>query len=113
MTALGPNNSPGSTAPLMPQGVNTYDYQRTQFPGSGFTYYAAVAWPTNLPPRPYLGNVTPPAASLPTNTNHTLYRATMKVSDAGGLSNSLSNTLYIYFYVSNSTVQNEKIIAPI
>ena len=67
----------------------------------------------NLPPRPYLGNVTPPAASLPTNINHTLYRATMKVSDAGGLSNSLSNTLYIYFYVSNSTVQNEKIIAPI
>ena len=77
MTALGQGS--GSTAPLMPQGVNTYDYQRTQFPGSGQTYYAAVAWPTNLPPRPYLGNVTPPAASLPTNINHTLYRATMKV----------------------------------
>ena len=110
MTALG--QGAGLTAPLMPQGVNTYDYQRTSL-GSGNTYYPAVAWPTNLPPRPYLGNVTPPAASLPTNINHTLYRVTMKVSDAGGLSNSLNNTLYIYFYVSNSTVQNEKIIAPI
>ena len=109
MTALG--QGAGSSAPLMPQGVNTYDYQRTSL-GSGNTYYPAVA---NVfsPPRPYLGNVLPPAASLPTNINHTLYRVTMKVSDAGGLSNSLNNTLYIYFYVSNSTEQNEKIIAPI
>jgi len=109
MTALG--RGPGSTAPLMPQGADTYDYQRNSL-GSGNTYYPAVA-NVFTPIRPYLGNVNPPAASLPTNINHTLYRATMKVSDAGGLSNSLNNTLYIYFYVSNSTVQNEKIIAPI